>query len=51
MVVNLQAGLYRVLHFLLNSLEGYTVELITLQDFNFPLLSSSITFCEFPVAP
>jgi hypothetical protein len=39
------------LSFLINSLEGYTVELVTLQDFDFPLLSSSITFCAFPVAP
>jgi hypothetical protein len=37
--------------FLINSLEGYTVELVTLQDFNFPLLYSSITFCDSPVTP
>jgi len=51
MVVNLKAGLYRVLYVLRNSLQGYTFELKTLQDFKFILLFSSITFCDFPVAP
>jgi O-glycosyl hydrolase len=51
MVVNLKAGLYRVLYFLRISLEGYTIDRITLQDCKFSLLSASITLCEFSVAP